>query len=351
MLSKTISRAFERLFIPDRNDVLPKEDTTSVWTPARTIPDPDRIVRGNPTHPGHDADGFRNPMVLEQADICVLGGSMAYGAGVGPEQCWPRLLDWLSPSAVYNASQCGWGPLQAAIGLERELKRNPSSIILTLHTGDARRAFKCAARSGHSLARSVWQSEYSRIAMPSLLVKDMAAKALILEERARPEASPGEILATLSERGVPDFNRFELDGSRFYLTENACGAVQKHRTPTVEAGFRILNQCVEHIAHKTASVGAELLIMIMPSREYLAYVCMDRAEVRSPDSLRRLGEIEGQTIKRLHAACDNAKARSLDMSDVLLPHMGTRIFPQDSRDGHPNPKGCRIIAENVARIL
>lgn len=350
MIAQVIKHTLQRLGMAGEV-TQPTGERTVAWIPPRTVFDPDFVVRGNPDHPGHDAQGFRNPEVLHEVDVCVLGGAFAYGAGVGPEQCWPRLLSWMSGRTVHNSAMYGWGPLQAAIAVEAALERNPSRVVFMLHTGDARRAFLGAARSSHQLARSVWQDSYDSVQVPTLLIKDMAAKAFRLEEQANPHAQPGELLATISSRNVPDFNRFELGGARFYLADNVCRAVQAHGSPTVEAGFDITIHCLEHIARMVRAAGSELTVVLAPSREYLAYTRMDEAEVRTTRTLRNLGRTEERTLERLKAACNNIQAMYLDLSPVLSARLDRRIFPQDSRDGFPNPKGCRLIAETVHQFL
>ncbi|GAB7023666.1 SGNH/GDSL hydrolase family protein [Salidesulfovibrio brasiliensis] len=351
MLNNTFTRAMKRLGLPGRTETAPAEPIRTAWSPPRAVADPDCILRGNPRHPGHDPQGFRNAQPLREADICVLGGSFAYGAGVGDEQCWPKLLGWIGDTTVFNAAFRGWGPMQAAIVIEEMLQRNPSRVILTLHSCDARRAFLGAARSRHELARTVWKPEYENVEVPTLLIKDMAAKAYRLERQANPDADPGELLAVIADRGVPDFNRFELGGARLYLADNVCRAAQAHGTHAVEAGHAVLKYCLEHIARMTQDAGAELTILLAPSREYVAFTRMHEAVVRSPETLRALGQTEARTMNRLKYACDNIRAEHYELTDALAAALPRRIFPQDSRDGNPSPKGCRLIAETVHRLL
>lgn len=317
----------------------------------RTLADPELIVRGNPGHSGHDECGFRNSSVMERADVCVLGGALAYGAGVGAEQCWPALLGWMTSRKVYNAALPGWGPMQAAMVLERQLERQPSRVVLTLNSGDARRAFLCALRSAHPLARRFWQPEYEGIAPSALLSKEMAARAYTLEKKSRPEATSAELLETLSDRNVPEFNRFELRASRFYLSDGLARAVVAPESPATSAGLELLGSSVRHVAEVAADRGVEVDVLLIPSREYLAFLRMHEAEVRSPESLRSLGEAENRMLSGIRLACEDAGLRMHDLSAPLARRLGSRIFPQDSRDGHPNPKGCRIIAETVNYLL
>ncbi len=48
----------------------------------KAIPDERLRIRPNPALPDHDASGYRNPVVLERADIVVMGDSQTYGSEV-----------------------------------------------------------------------------------------------------------------------------------------------------------------------------------------------------------------------------------------------------------------------------
>src|SRR4030095_14915524 len=57
----------------------------SPWTvnsPRESLPDERLGSRPNPSYPGHDSKGFRNPRVPAKADVVALGDSNTYGANV-----------------------------------------------------------------------------------------------------------------------------------------------------------------------------------------------------------------------------------------------------------------------------
>src|SRR5262245_17448302 len=68
----------------------------------QVVADSELTVKLNPGYPGHDANGFRNAVVLRKADLVVLGDSMEYGDGIPLERVWPQQLDKLTGRAVYN---------------------------------------------------------------------------------------------------------------------------------------------------------------------------------------------------------------------------------------------------------
>ena len=54
------------------------------------IADPMLRWRSDPTLPGIDARGFRNPAALERAEIAVLGDSFTYSFNASEAEAWPR---------------------------------------------------------------------------------------------------------------------------------------------------------------------------------------------------------------------------------------------------------------------
>jgi hypothetical protein len=112
------SRAVHGLLMP------PWERTEAI------LPDPERLMRGNPYHPEHDAAGYRNVRRPRQADIVVLGDSHAYGAGVRREEAWPALL------GAYNMALPSYGPAHSLLQLDEALALRPQRLIVSLYFGN-----------------------------------------------------------------------------------------------------------------------------------------------------------------------------------------------------------------------
>src|SRR5262245_53910919 len=63
---------------------------------ASVLPDAELGIRGNPNFPEHDANGFRNVVVPDTADVVAIGDSHTYGERVAFDQAWPRVLERLT---------------------------------------------------------------------------------------------------------------------------------------------------------------------------------------------------------------------------------------------------------------
>ena len=104
--------------------------------PPQTIVDDRLGLRGNPEFPGHDSKGFRNPKVPGRADIVVFGDSHTYGVWVEPEDTWPRQLESIIHSTVYNMAFSGCGPVDSLLLWDEALSLRPKTIIEAFYAGN-----------------------------------------------------------------------------------------------------------------------------------------------------------------------------------------------------------------------
>jgi len=307
--------------------------------------DPNYLLRGNPDFLEHDANGFRNTSVPHQADILTVGDSQVYGACVRADQSWPFQLQSMIEKTVYNGGMEGWGAVQYAMAAEDMLSMSPSLLVIGVYTGnDIYESFLAAKQSSHPLAKSFWNSDYDGLILPDLSGKHASDAAVRKARETTPDQPEGEVLERLSGRGVADCTRCEIEGSSFYLTEDFRRVVQDHDHPAIQAGFSIAEKALSHIQSLALSYGFGLQVVLIPTREYLVHSRMEDVRMENPDALNRLGEAEQKTLDRLKGFCGDKSIACLDLSEHLTHYIGSRIYPQDSRDGHPNAKGCRIIA-------
>ncbi len=311
----------------------------------RHLKDTGYLIRGNPDYIEHDSRGFRNTAVPLTADVVTVGDSQVYGACVKADQSWPFQLQTMLEKTVYNAGMEGWGAVQYAMAADDLASMRPSLMVLGIYAGnDVYESFVAARQSSHPLARSLWNPAYEGLLLPELSGKQASDAAVRKGMETTPDQSEGEVLERLSERGLADCARCEIEGSRFYLTEDFRRVVQDHDHPAIQAGFSIAEKALAHIQSLAVSCGFGLQVVLIPTREYLVYSRIRDVRMKSVDALTRLGEAEQKTLDRLSGFCADKAIACLDLSQHLKHYIGSRIYPQDSRDGHPNAKGCRIIA-------
>jgi len=319
----------------------------------RHVHAPAMLLRGNPDHPEHDALGMRNREVPAQAELVVIGDSQVYGTCVRADQCWPFRLQAESGQPVYNAGVEGWGGVQYALALEELLCLSPRRVIVGLYPGnDIAEAFQCARASTSPLAKSFWNPDWAALPLADLSAKSRAERAVARLAAERPDLPHEEILAELGLRGEPDVAPCVIESSRFYLAPQFRHAVQDLSHPAIAAGLMITRKALGHLRDLSLNYGFALGVMLIPTREYLVATRLDEAEVRDRDSLEQLGVAEATLLSELRSACADLDLPCFDLSGYLRHFVGGRIYPQDSRIGHPNAKGCQLIARYVRdRVL
>lgn len=351
MHEHTTSRFRQLGLLPDFPDT-PEEGLAPGDVP-RHVEDLAYLVRGNPLHPEHDARGLRNRRTGQPGGLVVIGGAQVYGVSVRAEHCWPQRLHDALGGGVYNAGMEGWGSVQFALAAEELLRLAPRQVLVCLHTGgDLAGAFRCARTSGSPLARSFFEPQWAALPPLEFPAKDKAAlaQAGLMEEQ--PGLVAEDALALLAQRGEPDVNPCVIESSRFYLTENRSFAALDLDHAAIAAGLTITDEVLAHLRGLSLTYGFALGVVLIPTREYLASLRLDDATVGNREGLERLGMAEAAVLGELRAACARLSVRCFDLSGYLKHFLGGRIYPQNSRSGLPNAKGCELIARYVReRVL
>src|SRR3989344_1251169 len=101
-----------------------------------TIPDPILGFRMNPKLPDWDEHGFRNPAVLDHADIIAIGDSQTEGNNAAQEDAWPQELSRLAGKSVYQMAVGGYGPIQYLALSERGVELKPNVVLIGFYAGN-----------------------------------------------------------------------------------------------------------------------------------------------------------------------------------------------------------------------
>ena len=104
-----------------------------VHTPtANRIEDEVLSYRMSPRLAGIDENGFRNPEVLDSAELVTLGDSQTYGFNARPEHTWPQQLADQLDVSVYNFGVGGYSPLQTYALIDDALALDPDLMVISL---------------------------------------------------------------------------------------------------------------------------------------------------------------------------------------------------------------------------
>jgi hypothetical protein len=319
---------------------------------------------------GHDAWGYRNRAVPEQAEIVAIGDSQTYGVAASAANSWPAWMDRMREEAVYNLAQNGYGPVQYLYMLENQaLGLSPSTIVVGFYFGnDFYDTWATVYRyDAWKQLRDERLVESFRPALETLRVRQ--ERPLGLAKKTKEWLSHHSILyrkVDYSPIGqwlhrVQQILPQETDVN--HLFQDVEGTVVEFRPrtrlgavdledPRIQEGLRI-SQVVLAEMHDTA-VEREIrfVLALIPTKErvfgdYLLEV--EHAETLA--IVERLIENEDRSRAAIRGF---AEARGIEVIDLLPPLKAVageaKIYPKHT-EGHPNAEGYRVIAEAISRQL
>lgn len=349
----------------------------------------------NPQFPEHDSNGFRNPKVLDKADIVAVGDSFTYGTRVAPCQSWPSQMSRLSDQSVYNMSFGGYGAVEGLMLLERAIRMDPAVIVF-------------ATYNGNDLVEA-YNAVYIRNLFPEFKTQNTAKKdAIEMLERSDPlDVKITEITrlmwsgptyqnsrsAASSQKTSPWKMVKQLKLMKFFFTiENA---VQKTFVDTpayrfqnakknnnklyevfdtqnfktlftpayrrvamnlddarIEEGLNISLQAIKRMSEMSQSNSIHYLVLLIPTKERVFYELYPEYNMKPSESMSWLMKEEEQIRSRTMSFLDENHISYIDLLPVLRNcfKSGQPPYFMDS-DGHFNAKGQGAVAEVVWQYI
>lgn len=356
------------------------------------LPDPELAYRGNVLKPDHDVNGYRNRRALDRADVVALGDSHTYGVSVAREAAWPSVLSTRTGLGVYNMSVAGYGPAHSLVQLKRALALQPRVIVVGLYFGnDFYDSFaltkvnpriaalvppvlaqqSAAAESKQPLeeqldmlyrignkARDAAESERPEPPLLRRLMSEHSKLYALLRALASHLSTTGDVpgllrkdfdlaVGSLSPEDLQICSVFDDGAWKTILTAPYRLRSLDVQDPRIRAGVEVTLRALEEIRDETQQSGAELLVVLLPTKEYVfATRTLDmsghvgfEALVRAEDDLHR------EVISFL-------SSRNITFVDPLPALRGSAQQPFfEDADGHPNEHGHELIANLVADAI
>lgn len=371
--------------------VSPYVNSLVAFVPAK-LPD-DRLGHVlNPDYPEHDSNGFRNPRVLESADIVALGDSQTYGSGVESGEAWPHVLARLSGRSVYSMSAGGYGPLHSLLLWDDAMRLKPGVVVEAVYAGnDMYDAFNLVYRQGglseyrignpdikaqidRAQAEETIQSRVSRMyrrgrtkaAGNTRVVKDWLydnskivglIKRFQHELKQRRKAGKAPLgddekwarSLSFAEKYSDYAYAFEDSISRTVFTPEYRLAALDLNDPRIAEGQRILIEALRSMRRRAEAHNVRLVVLFIPTKELVFY---QRAAGIESDSYRELIELETEFWNSLRELMASESIEYIDALPALRAKLDAGEQPYKlSHNGHPNAVGQAEIAAVVNRYL
>jgi lysophospholipase L1-like esterase len=300
-----------------------------------------------PGSAGHDRWGFRNRAVPDRADIVAIGDSQTYGVSAPASEAWPAWLAEMSGRAVYNLALGGYGPPDYLYLFERYVDRlAPRAVVVGVYLGnDLPRAFEGLkgftalppSRDTRRLGTlRTWLAQHSALYQVAKLEMSWVSDRLRFRE-ASTDANAVVLHHPISATVfAPEVRLDALDQSQ---EQNRVGLERTQAT-------------LLELERACEARDITLVTLVLPTKESV-YAALANAGLEGSAAERVTAVVREETRVR------DALLEFLDANGVVavdpLPDLRravaeTRIY-LGNRDGHPNGRGYRVIANAVQREL
>lgn len=328
------------------------------------IKDPILVYKIPADWPGVDKDGFRNRNIPARADIVTLGDSHTYGLNADIDSNWPGQLAKLTGLSVYNLGIGGYGPLQYYYLFDRALQLKPKFIVVGLYLPNDIKGvchpFLHTEYWKTRAAREGFELGYCGNAKFSDEEGGNEKRSGLLENTGNLIAnSKIGVLVSMTARRLRaylpkdnDRNVVVQDGkndtimskSRLRVLRDSMDMKQAEIAQSLEVTKALLSK----MAAQSRSNGIELIVMVIPSKEYIFYRYLSGASQPLPEVHTQLATNENALRSNIMDWLKMQPIPYVDVAPNLLGAVRTqgRIYPYDN-DGHPLPAGYAAYAQGL----
>lgn len=326
------------------------------------------IVPSTYARAGHDAWGFRNPRVPEQADIVAIGDSHTYGNTVRMEDSWPMVLGHLTSRTAYNMGMGGYGPNQYFYLLvTKALTLKPKMIICGLWMGDDfENAYQITYGLDHwaylrqlslqTAKYNIWQTQNSPVwhkrARTWLSRHSVVYQMLFhssplgrLQGEAQIKVDP-KIDPHVTALDIPEKNILEA-----FRPEDDLRALDQ-QSPQIQEGIRITFSLLQQMKEICDRNHAQFVVVIIPTKNTVfAPYLAQHPELPLSDVLRKETANELLARAKTFEFLRQSRITYVDTLPALQASVENHLYARTAQDTHPSANGQRVIANTIYQAL
>lgn len=327
-------------------------------------PEPDPVLnhRIPPYASGHDAWGFRNSDVPENAGILAIGDSMTYGVMARSFESWPAQLEEITGERVYNAALGGYGPLHYLHLLRTHGEAlSPQHVIVMVYPGNDLMDVYNLAHSNKNWTD--YQTSEAANLDPEVFVNTGPQGSFT--KRVRNWLAGHSVLYRLVTQS-PLFNQvreteslntwsntFAIEhlGQQIVLDPARVLAIADIDDPRISGAIGISDRVFKEMKAWSDARDISFHVAIMPVREHVFNTFLgddlpSEARAEMDQLIGSLERIEQAFLSMLETADVDVIVLRPSMQDALAQ---VNIYPPT--DGHPNAAGYKVAAEQIAAAL
>jgi hypothetical protein len=351
-----------------------------------TVPDDRLGVRPNPNFPGHDRKGFRNPSVPDKAEIVALGDSQTYGIGVESKDTWPKQLESLTNSTVYNMACGAYGPVHCLILWEETVTLSPKIVLMAFYSGNdlfdsfdlvynqnqfpelksadpdvrislaSKEDLESISERVSKLFKRSFEGSKRTLQQQNFLLKHSKLYGLLLGIRyelssLRQSAESGyawKIAKAFAKMNSNSCQIFENGQFRTIFTSEYRLSAVDLKDCRIAEGLRISLEAIKRMNDLAVLSETQFLVVLIPTKELV----FQKLFKNSCSSYCNLIQNEEQLWKITKEFLEIRDIRFVDALQALREQLSRGIQPyQISADGHPNKYGHQAIARIVYKEI
>lgn len=309
----------------------------------------DRLVyKIKPYDAGHDAWGFRNASIPEQADIVTIGDSFTYGVSNAANVTWPSVLGSLSGQRVYNLSIGGYGVAQYEYLLKEYANAlKPNMIIVGLYLGD-----DLAFPNKQLIKTPPISTNHHDFNLRHWLAKNSILYNATVFSKVGDKIRYLESWLFSDQVTTPNNIYYAHNGIRTIFTPKTRFNKLNLKKPNVVEGYQRITERLLAMKRFCDKRDINFAIVIFPTKEMVFKKQLNQYMLSSmPASMIDLFEAEEGVNTQLKHYFQEKNIAYVD----LLPSLSnasdkTKLFFQDA-NGHMAEKGHKIAAENIYRAF
>jgi len=336
-------------------------------------------LRGNPAHPEHDKNGFRNKSVPDSVTIVCLGDSQTYGGGAKRHEAWPQVLEKLSGLKTYNMAYGGYSPVHSTILLPEAFKFKPDLIIEAVYSGNDicdcyLATYINKISENFKTTSQTLRHKLSTLEQSSPLIKTIKSRNVfskkqkiinflakyskfygLLRATKRLLLSSGNFVSSImwnyylkpKYRNRKDIYILETVSQKTLLTPLYRLTALNFSDIRIKEGFRILTETIKTLKLQTARKKIKFLVVIIPTKEFV-YADFIKNKKNIPEAYKLLTKNESLFFRKLKSFLIKNKIDFINTTGELKKSISTSQQPYPiTIDGHPNAIGYKIIANAI----
>ncbi|MEZ4771272.1 MAG: GDSL-type esterase/lipase family protein [Caldilineales bacterium] len=279
--------------------------------------------------------GFRDIGAIEPAYAVAVGDSFTWGTNVAAAETWVERLQDRLAAPVLNLGVRGYGPSQYQIVTEDHgLIHHPRVVIWGFFTGN-------------DIANSADYADWVAGGKgdPDFIGRVDVAPGFLAQHVRLYELAKLLLHRGVYQQGSGALSLPQTGGPKWLFYPKDLQTLADSSSPRIARGWELTQQAIRETAAAAAAAGAELVILVIPSKELVYWPLIGR-HLDNPEAFHL-----DEPVRALDDFCRQEALHCLDLTPAFAEQTqaGTELYFR--QDAHWNAAGHQLAADLLANYL